>query len=596
MNVRRLLALAALLLAALAPGAPARALELVKIKDRTLRLDITASTVAAWNLDNHNNKIYDDDYGDLLNRVNLQLAYWRFVGAVRLDTAAYVNAPDPAALAQRYAEPAGDPDAINRMQRDLWNTLRPRYRDRLWLGKAFVTYSSPELEVTAGDSYVSFGRGLVLSLRKQDELALDNTLLGGKVVARWKSHLAGTLVAGVANPVRVDEATGESLFALDPSPDEVAAGKGPVPVFSEDPIFGARLEGSYGGATLSFQGAWMLRTPDLETLKRFGATTGIAGANDIKVGGASLSVPFPKGVGSLYVEGAYQHYSGPGPKGAGYSDDGFAFYGSVNGGAGPFDAVLEVQHYRNFSALTSTTDPAKVGSFKNLQYSSPPTTEPATTDTRYNFFDKCVTGGRLRVNGRVGGPVTVFGALGYWQTWGERDGRCLDLPKGQRRRNDVTDGTVGVQAYFDSHRSHLFLAGGLRNDQEAEDGELFYQELHAELSFVKAIVGAWSVEVDGRERYRFNTLENESTPWNEGELYASVKWSPYLVVSLGLEYVEGVSKLETFTNAGVMVKYTSDSNVRLFAGQQRGALKCVSGSCRNFPPFEGVKLEWTQRY
>ena len=44
-----------------------------------------------------------------------------------------------------------------------------RYQDSYYLGKGFLTYSSPELELTAGDSYVSFGRGLVLSMRKQDE-------------------------------------------------------------------------------------------------------------------------------------------------------------------------------------------------------------------------------------------------------------------------------------------------------------------------------------------------------------------------------------------------------------------------------------------
>ncbi|MGC4117559.1 MAG: DUF6029 family protein [Myxococcales bacterium] len=595
MTAKRLAALLGLVVA-LVPCAPASALELVQISDRTLRLDITASTVGAWNTDNHDGYEYNDDYGDLLNRVNLQLSYWRLVGAVRVDTAAYVNSPDPAALAQRYADPPGDPDSINQLQKRYWNLLRPRHRDRIWLGKAFVTYSSPEPEVTAGDSYVSFGRGLVLSLRKQDELALDNTLLGGKVLARWKNHLTATLVAGVANPVRVDEATGESLFALDPTPDEVAAGKGATPVFFEDPIFGARVEGSWQGMTLSLQGSWMLRTASLDDLRNFGATTGINGATDIQIGGASVSVPFPQGAGSLYLEGAYQHLSGPGAAAKGYEDDGFAFYGSVNAGAGILNGVLEVQHYRNFQALTATVNPGKVSSFATLQYTSPPTTEPATNDTRFFNFNRCATGGRLRVDGRVDAPLTVYGALGYWQTWGERDSRCLDAPRNQRRRNDITDVTGGLQLYFEGHRSHLFLSGGLRHDQGGEDAALFYEELHVELSFVKNLVGAWSLEFDGRERYRTHALENDNVPWNEGEAYVSVKWSPWLVLSLGFEYVEHVSGLSPYYNGSVVVKYTSDSNVRLFAGQQRGGLKCVSGMCRNVQPFEGVKLEWTQRY
>jgi len=204
--------------------------------------------------------------------------------------------------------------------------------------------------------------------------------------------------------------------------------------------------------------------------------------------------------------------------------------------------------------------------------------------------------GRARVNARVGAPLTVFGALGYWQTWGERTSLCLDARPGQRLRNDVTDGALGFEVYFDSRRSHLSASAGLRHDQEAEDAHLFYQELHAELSAVISLVGAWSLELEGRERWRDHLLENEGEPWNEGEVYFSVKWSPYLVASLGFEYTGLTGFPSTYFNGGVLVKYRSDSNVRLFAGQQRGALKCVSGVCRQFPPFEGVKLEWTQRY
>jgi len=41
---------------------------------------------------------------------------------------------------------------------------------------------------------------------------------------------------------------------------------------------------------------------------------------------------------------------------------------------------------------------------------------------------------------------------------------------------------------------------------------------------------------------------------------------------------------------------TSSSSLRLFAGSARGGLRCVSGVCRVFPPFEGVKLTATLRF
>jgi hypothetical protein len=36
--------------------------------------------------------------------------------------------------------------------------------------------------------------------------------------------------------------------------------------------------------------------------------------------------------------------------------------------------------------------------------------------------------------------------------------------------------------------------------------------------------------------------------------------------------------------------------VQVFVGQRRGAVRCVSGVCRQFPPFEGAKLEIVSRF
>jgi hypothetical protein len=316
------LAPAALLAVLLLPSS-ARALELATLWDRTLRLDLTASTVAAYHFDNRNTIVYDDDYFDLYNRINVQLSYWRLTAAARLDTATFLGEPEPLELALATAQDPGNPDEVNLLQNRYWKSLRSRHRDHYWLGKAFLTYASPQLDVTAGDAYVSFGRGLVLSMRKQDELAVDNTLLGGKVTGRL-GWFSGTLVAGVANPVRVDESTGQSLFAVTPSEAEAARGLTEVPNFQSDELFGARLEGNWSGWGLALQGVHMIR-PDTLSEK-----TGIRGANQVSVAGASVNLPFPAQLGSAYVEGAYQRYSGLTPAGLDYTGEGFALYGSAN--------------------------------------------------------------------------------------------------------------------------------------------------------------------------------------------------------------------------------------------------------------------------
>ena len=53
----------------------------------------------------------------------------------------------------------------------------------------------------------------------------------------------------------------------------------------------------------------------------------------------------------------------------------------------------------------------------------------------------------------------------------------------------------------------------------------------------------------------------------------------------------------TYYNSGsVLYRFTNDSNLRLFVGQQRGGLRCVSGVCRVFPAFEGARAELTLRF
>ena len=46
-----------------------------------------------------------------------------------------------------------------------------------------------------------------------------------------------------------------------------------------------------------------------------------------------------------------------------------------------------------------------------------------------------------------------------------------------------------------------------------------------------------------------------------------------------------------FWNGSLQWNITPATSVRLFAGGNRPGLKCISGVCRVFPAFQGVKLE-----
>ncbi len=60
--------------------------------------------------------------------------------------------------------------------------VHSRYLTTIYPAKLWLTYTQPGIEATAGDFYAQLGRGLVFSVRKMDELAIDTTLRGGRLV------------------------------------------------------------------------------------------------------------------------------------------------------------------------------------------------------------------------------------------------------------------------------------------------------------------------------------------------------------------------------------------------------------------------------
>ncbi len=572
------IARAALAAALLLPGVSAQAFELTSIQESTLRLDITASTVAAFHADNRDEDPVklDDNYADLYNRINFQLAWTNWVAGLRLDTATYIEPTDPSL----------NNDAIK-------NNMQARYRDHYTIGKFYAGYVSPELEVTAGDSYVSLGRGLVLSMRKQDELGVDSTLQGGKIVARapWGSV---TAIGGIANPMMVDPATGFSLY-------ESTSNDGKLTRYAaQDTIFGGRADANLEGYTLGVQGVRMMRG-DIEKIGGVGATGAQRAFENNDIASLSLQAPLVD-FGSLYFEGATQQLSGgqPGQR----NDDGFAFYSSVNAGFGRITGVAELQHYRNFIGLPATVAAKNVtglgAAFSTLRYNAAPSTENVDTDTRFNEFDRCVTGGRGRVDGRVNERLSLHMLYGHWATWGEALSSTCDIS--DATQNNVDDVAGGFDLAFEEGASSLFGQVGLRHDKSAATDALYYRELYVKGTAVKQLSGPWSLELVGRQRHRFQEGESknaagETIPWNEGEFYLSLRYSPWLIGAVGYEYTSNsVIAADDYFNGQIAWKYSSDSSLKLFVGQQRGALKCVSGTCRFFPAFEGAKLEWVQRY
>ena len=156
---------------------------------------------------------------------------------------------------------------------------------------------------------------------------------------------------------------------------------------------------------------------------------------------------------------------------------------------------------------------------------------------------------------------------------------------------------------FDDDKSQLLASIGGRDDH-TWSGEMFYQELWAMYTLSKHIKGSVSFEINGRNRFR--RQENLNKPdggdigseafWAEGQVYAALKIAPKWVFSPGFEYTTLQGFPTTYFNGNILYRFSSESNIKLLVGQQRGGLKCVSGVCRIFPAFEGARAEYTLRF
>ncbi len=611
-------------------------------------ITVTETSVLKYRFDNRNgdtgtNRI-DDHYGEWLNRLNIQGTSGRFTAAFRLDSALYFLKPNPNTLAtEDLGKALSQPPLPGEVrdaawQRDFKNNrttqygqlLSERYVNAIYPSKFNLTYQSRGLEATVGDYYVQLGRGMVLAVRKIDELASDTTLRGGKIVyapdvgKRYKLNV--TAVGGAANPIRVDEVTGRLLsqsvsgiaenlaYPLMPKPNTTDYVTHPQPLFAPDTILGGQVEGGFKEMQVGVRAVQVNRT-DAPFHSQASAGAPDRNAREITVGSVSVNVPDLFGHGSFYAELATQQMSDFIPDAnttlMRRLSGGYAAYAQATAFSGPFTVSLEGKHYERFFPLHGNVNAGKATEFSTVQYSVPPTGDPFTSDWHWGSYNVCVTGGRGRLDARLSDDLMVYGSVGHAVSYSERNANCGQdvklradgsvLPAVERTaadQNRVWDPFAGIELTFEQGRSHFYASSGVHFDATAEPiayagdatTKVYYRDNWQRYSLLKKIHGPWSLEMTGWHRWRYMPTER-LTPWREGENYIGAIWSPKLTVALGYEYSTKEGDLKHYVNGMAQWRFTTASLVRAYVGQNRPALRCISGVCRQFPAFEGARLE-----
>lgn len=523
---------------------PARALEF-DVGGEPLRLDLTESLYLNAHLDPGNGNPSWANYGEFINRLNAQLSYGRWRLGLRLDSTLFVDTPR---VGERLAK-ANCADCIGTVTE---HDLRNRFRQTPWdprkgVEKVSLSYLGRELEATLGDFYAQLGRGLVLSVRKVDELGIDTTLLGAKVA--WRRGPVSTIAfAGFTNIQNVDDASA----TYTPDPDDL--------------VGGARVEGRL------FE----------EVLVAVQAAGGMPSANKSVISekddlwgryGASIEVPRLGPHASLYLEAARSD--------ARVNDarrQGTGLYGAATGYLGDVTLLLEAKDYRDFAPVVASGD-----RFGLLTYQQAPTLERVVTELTTNAN---VTAARLRADWRLSSALTVFAS-----------GEGGVLSPTPHADNLLVDVYAGAQMRWQQGRSHAFPLIGLRQETEAS-GAVAERLQALEWDVSQHLFAPLSLESSGlvwlREKGQESVAGSGDNGWVEGHTYLALKYAPSLVVAAGYEFTTARREQlnqHHFFNGTVQWNVRPDTSLRLFAGGQRPGLKCISGLCRVFPAFSGVRFD-----
>lgn len=512
-----------------------------------VRLNVTSTSILAWHDNNGNATGCDDHYGEGLERLNLTGTWEGFVVGLRLDGSLYASRPEPTA-----------PGVVEGRCRKV--ELTSRYLNKLVPEKVWAGWSGKRFEVTVGDSYVSFGRGLTLSLRKTDELGLDNTSRG--VRAKFTSDVfEATAVGGFSNITNIDEASGR--FEPDPN-DGIVGASADVRLFDRLRV-GAHAAGfffqkpvstiSAPGVDESFQEQWVTGGPKLD---------------------APRLLPWL----GIYAEALAQRRTAVN----GAQETGYGAYGTATAYLGPVTVLFEGKAYGDLHVVQPRFSDI---TFRPVQYTALPTAErvlqPLTNPQRDIY------GGRLRADWAISRELAVFANHGFFRDFvGYLDPETYDLVAGS-----INDPYIGVDWRWSTWRAVGDV--GLRWVQV--NGRIVERDRHLDVNLARDLPWSSSLELHLLHLERSHVQPGSESTWREGTVTLSFRKRPKFALGAVVDYTTEAGQPRVWYPAGTAeYNFTESSLARVFVGSSRGGLRCVSGVCRVFPPFSGVKGTLTLRY
>ncbi len=435
------------------------------------------------------------------------------------------------------------------------------YEDDLRLERLSLSWRLGRWRIEAGDHHVQLGRGIILSLKPVEPAGIDVALRGGRLSYQDPMHDLG-LFAGHSNPVNFDMLSRK--FVED----------------TEDLIAGARyaIKPSPSLPELEFFAAWV------EPKQQEGAELEELGVLEVKdrdrnwnVGGA-IKAPQITDWLDLYLEADYQRR-----RLIDKEEKGKALYGTLDLSLGETLLLFEGIYLDTFEQ-TGSNHTVLV---QRTPYNRPPTIERIDQEV-LNTSD--VQGGRLRIERSLGNPDYVAHINGMYR-WQE---------PGKESEVQQRHGYFGFELYLPQR---LSFGGGYRDEHKTQDvgGEgnaLLKKIYHAEADFTWGF-GSYELHLlsnnELRERPSDDPFKMKS--YARGSTLLGLERAN--LGGLTLEYgydTERDDVRQHFLAALIHWRINQSHDFKAVLGSQRGGIKCVGGSCREYPAFVGASAGWQGRF
>lgn len=508
---------------------------------------LTDSLTLEYRTDNENGQPGDDDYGAFINRLSIQATADQITTFARIDSMEFIDTPPIPAGAASFEDDA-------RLER-----LR-------------VAYNLGDWKLTLGDFYQQLGRGIMLSLRKVDELGLDLAIRGGRVDYSGDVVDVSTFI-GRVNPAQLDVVS--QRFVED----------------SDDLLTGGKLA-LRPGAGLTIGALALDHRPETQSVSPAVADAlGVSEKDASQTAGLFFEAPELTEQIAVYLEADYQQR-----RVTDALSTGKAVYGTIDLLFDSMSVLIEGMHLDEYELLGSPNTALNTP----FRYTNGPTLE--RIDQIVDNVDN-LSGGRVYIE-----PFFLDGDLTF-----HANGMLRFNDPGLDSEIRQVHGYGGVKYLFQGGRSRIELSGGWREERHTDDERLFRGVRHGEIDYLQTLGDGYVLHLQSR-----NDLRQQEDPEDPDDPVDFV-WSTTLLSvekgglwSLTFEYgIDTQDKSDGVRQhfyAGIVdlhvdgiAKYFGAKKVepllmRLTVGNQRGGIKCIAGICRDFPEFSGFRMNVIARH